>query len=195
MIDQPAHDPNLTVVIQAGGKSSRMGRDKSFVLFQGRPMIESIKDKVTSLGAETIIISNNPAPYEYLGLRIYSDIYPDVGPLGGIFTALKAARHDHLLVVACDMPWLNRKLLGYLVSLKKTADVVVPRWDKYPEPLHAVYNKNCIHPIEQRIRNNDLKITGFFADVQVHFVDRADIARFDPQGRSFTNVNRPEDLK
>ncbi len=191
----PTNTPGLTVAIQAGGKSTRMGVDKSFVLFKDRPMIEIVKEQVAGLGNETILISNNPDPYAYLDLPIFSDIYPDNGPFGGIYTALKAARHDHVLVVACDMPWLNRRLLQHLISLKETADVVVPRWEKFPEPLHAVYNKECVAPIEERLVANKLKITGFFADVRVCFVDREDIVRYDPQGRSFTNVNTPEDLQ
>lgn len=185
----------LTVAIQAGGKSTRMGVDKSFVLFAGRPMIEIVKDQVSDLGQETILISNNPGPYAYLNLPIFPDIVPGAGPLGGIFTALKAARFNHVLVVACDMPWLNRRLLQHLISLKESADVIVPRWSRFPEPLHAIYNKNCLAPIEERITANQLKITGFFSDVRVCFVEQDDIIRYDPQGRSFTNVNTPEDLQ
>jgi len=172
-----------------------MGIDKSFVPFNGRPMIEIVKEQVTGLGSETILISNKQDSYVNLDLPIFSDIYPDSGPLGGIFTALKASRYTHVLVVACDMPWLNRQLLQYLVSLKDSADVIVPRWDKFPEPLHAIYNKSCCAPIEKCIKAGKLKITGFFADVRVCFVDQEEIVRYDPQGRSFTNVNTPEDLQ
>ena len=186
---------NLTVAIQAGGQSSRMGRDKSFVLFKGRPMIEVVRDQVAGLGDELILISNNPAAYAHLGLPTYPDLIPGCGPLGGIYTAVARASHPHTLVVACDMPWLNRPLLEYLVSLRKTADVIVPRWDKYPEPLHAIYSKACLLPIEENLKAKRLKITTFFGKVSVHFVEREAIRRFDPDGRSFTNVNTPEELE
>ncbi|MFN2276091.1 MAG: molybdenum cofactor guanylyltransferase, partial [Candidatus Promineifilaceae bacterium] len=75
-----------------------------------------------------------------------------------------------------------------------TADIVVPRLDKFPEPLHAVYSKACLDPIETKLKAGDLKITRFYGQVNVRFVDREEIARFDPQGRSFTNINSPEDL-
>jgi molybdopterin-guanine dinucleotide biosynthesis protein A len=91
---------NLTVAIQAGGKSSRMGQDKSFVLFDGRPMIEVVLERVQGLGDEYILISNNPAAYAHLGLRTYSDILPDKGPLGGIFTAVTEAQNPNILIVA-----------------------------------------------------------------------------------------------
>ena len=184
----------LTVAIQAGGKSTRMGRDKSFVPFQGRPMIEVVRDHVAGLGDELLLITNDPEPYAYLGLTTYSDIFVDHGPLGGIHSALVNARSPHVLMVACDMPWLNRDLLAYLADLRDTADVIVPRWQKYPEPLHAVYSKACLEPVEKQIEAGNLKITRFYNDVTIRFIDREEIMRFDPQGRSFTNVNRPGDL-
>lgn len=184
----------LTVAIQAGGKSIRMGRDKSFIPFQGRPMIEVVRDHVDDLGDELILITNDPLPYAYLDLPTYGDIYLDHGPLGGIHSALANARSPHVLIVACDMPWLNRDLLDYLVGLRQTADVIVPRWQKFPEPLHAVYSKTCLGPIEKNLEAGNLKITRFFSDVAVRFVDRDEIVRFDPQGRSFTNINRPQDI-
>lgn len=185
----------ITVAIMAGGKSSRMGTDKSFVLFNGRPLIEVVVEAVAGLGAETLLITNKPAEYAYLNLPMVGDVYPDHGSLGGIFTAVHAAAHPHTLVVACDMPWLNRPLLAYMVGLRQTADIVVPRWEKYPEPLHAIYSKTCLDPIEARLKAQQLKITGFFGQVAVRFVERAEIEQFDRNGRSFANINSPEDLE
>lgn len=184
----------LTVAIQAGGQSSRMGQDKSFVLFQGRPMIEVVGDTVKGLGDELILIANRPEDYAHLGLPIHTDLYPDHGPLGGIFTAVTAASHPHTLVVACDMPWLNRDLLRYMIALRQEADVIVPRWDKYPEPLHAIYGKACLPAIEAKLQAKQLKITAFFGRVQVRFVEREEIEQFDRHGRSFANINTPQDL-
>jgi molybdenum cofactor guanylyltransferase len=184
----------VTVAIMAGGKSSRMGVDKSFVLFQGRPMIEIVRERVAGLGDETLLITNKPDEYAYLGLPMFGDIYPDHGSLGGIFTAVYYARHPHTLVVACDMPWLNRPLLEQMLSLRTTADVVVPRWEKFPEPLHAIYSKACLGPIEENLQAQRLKITAFFGRVTVHFVERETIAQFDPDGRSFSNINTAADL-
>lgn len=184
----------LTVAIQAGGKSSRMGTDKSFVPFLGRPMIEVVRAAVEGLGDELILITNKPEAYAYLDLPMFGDLYPDTGPLGGIYTALHHATHPHTLVVACDMPWLNRPLLAYMAGLRGEADVVVPRWDKFPEPLHAVYSKACLEPIREKLDAQMYKITAFYGRVSLRFVDRDEIARFDPDGRSFINVNTPDDL-
>ncbi len=185
----------LTVAIMAGGKSSRMGRDKSFVLFNGRPLIETVLVQVAGLGQETLLITNNPASYAHLGLPTFSDIYADCGPLAGIYTAVAHASHPHTLIVACDMPWLNRDLLRYLISLRETADVIVPRWEKYPEPLHAIYSKACLPAIQARLEARDLKITRFFAQVVVRYVERSEIVQWDENGRCFTNINTPEELK
>ncbi len=184
----------LTVAIQAGGKSSRMGTDKSFVPFRGRPMIATVIDAVNGLGDELILITNKPEAYAHLGLPMFADLYPETGPLGGIYTAVHHAAHPHVLTVACDMPWLNRSLLEYMAGLRESADVVVPRWDKFPEPLHAIYHKACLEPIREKLEAETYKITAFFGRVSVRFVDRAEIERFDPEGRSFVNVNTPEEL-
>jgi molybdopterin-guanine dinucleotide biosynthesis protein A len=188
-------ESKLTVAIMAGGQSSRMGTDKSFVLFQGRPMIEIIKERVTGLGDELILITNKPDEYTHLHLPMFSDVYPDHGSLGGIFTAVHYATHPYTLVVACDMPWLNRPLLEHMITLRQTAEVIVPRWQKYPEPLHAIYHKNCLAAIEANLQAQRLKITGFFGQVQVHFVEREVIEQFDANGRSFANINTPDELQ
>lgn len=184
----------LTVAILAGGKSSRMGTDKSFVNYRGRPLIEIVIEQVAGLGGELILVTNKPADYAHLGLPMVGDLYPDHGSLGGIFTAVSSASYHHTLVVACDMPWLSRPLLTHMISQRQSADVIVPRWHKYPEPLHAIYSKACLAPIEAYLRDRRLKIIQFYSEVQVHFVEEAVIKRFDPGGRSFANINTLQDL-
>ncbi len=178
----------------AGGKSSRMGTDKAFVPVLGKPMIEHVLDQVSGLGSETIIMTNKPDNYSYLGLAIYGDLYPDRGPLAGLHAALYHATHPSVLVVACDMPWLNRLLLIYLASLRKSADVIVPQWHEYPEPLHAVYSKVCLAAIDEKLQMGQLKTISFYERVNVRFVKREEIAQFDPAGRSFSNINTPGEL-
>jgi molybdenum cofactor guanylyltransferase len=185
----------LTIAVMAGGKSSRMGTDKSFVPFLGKPMIERVLTQVQGLANEMILITNNPVPYAYLGLPMAGDIYPECGPLGGLHTALHHAANDHVLVIACDMPWLQRPLLEHMISLRHTADIVIPRWLEHPEPLHAIYSKACLLPIENRLKARQFKLVGFFADVTVHYLERQTITQFDPEGQSFSNINTPEELQ
>ncbi len=186
--------PNVTVAVMAGGKSSRMGTDKAFVPVLGKPMIEHVLEQVHGLSNETIILTNEPNSYSYLNIAMYGDFYTDRGPLGGLHAALYHASHPSVLVVACDMPWLNRTLLNFLVSLRNLADVIVPRWLEHPEPLHAVYNKTCLAAIENNIRQDRLKTISFYDQVNVKYVSREEIAQFDPDGRSFSNINTPGEL-
>lgn len=184
----------MTVAIMAGGKSSRMGTDKSFVSILGKPMVEHVLDQIRGLGGETIIMTNNVDHYSYLGLAIYGDLYPDYGPLGGLHAALYHASLPSVLVVACDMPWLNPLLLNYLAGLRNSADVIVPRWHNYPEPLHAVYSKTCLAAIEENLQLGQLKTISFYEQVNVRYVEREELAQFDPAGRSFSNINTPGEL-
>jgi molybdopterin-guanine dinucleotide biosynthesis protein A len=186
---------DLTTVIMAGGKSSRMGTDKSFVPLLGKLMIEYVLEAVAGLGEEQMLITNKQAEYAFLNLPMYGDIYPDMGPLGGFHSALSHAATPYILVVACDMPWLNRPLLEYMVSIRGSADIIVPRWEKYPEPLHAIYSQECLEPITANLDAGLLKLTAFFEKVRVNYLERETIAQYDPAGQSFRNVNTPEELE
>lgn len=184
----------VSVAVLAGGKSSRMGRDKAFVSILGRPLIEEVLARVAGLGTETLIVTNRPEAYRYLGLPLVGDVFPEQGALGGIYTAIYAARSPYALVIACDMPFLNRDLLAYLIHLRAGYDVVVPRLGGVPEPLHALYSKNCLEPIRRSLESGVRKIITFFPEVRVRYVDEAEIDRFDPAHLSFINVNTPAEL-
>jgi molybdopterin-guanine dinucleotide biosynthesis protein A len=171
-----------------------MGRDKAFLEVGGKLVIERVLAQVAALTDDLFISTNSPEKYERFGLRMVGDVYPDKAALGGIYSAIRAARHDHVLVVACDMPLLNGDLLRYLIDLAGAADVVAPLIDPpQPETTHTVYHKACLPAIESRLTQNRLRVIGFFEDVSVRYVDRAEVASFDPDFYSFTNMNTPED--
>jgi molybdopterin-guanine dinucleotide biosynthesis protein A len=171
-----------------------MGTDKAFVPLLGRPLIEEVIARVAELGVETVVVTNRPDEYRYLGVPLVGDIVPDQGALGGLYTALHAARAPHTLIVACDMPFLQRELLAYLISLRADYDAVVPRLGGRPEPLHALYAKSCLEPIRRNLEARSLKIAAFFSDVRLRYVGEPEIDRFDPQHLSFLNVNTPDEL-
>ena len=123
------------------------------------------------------------------------DRYPDAGSLGGIFTGLEAAQAEWALVVACDMPFLNVPLLRHILSLRAGRDAVVPVIEGRPEPTHAAYSKRCLPHIERRLRANDLKISRFFDDVKVEYVQQIDVDEYDADHLSFFNVNTEQDLE
>ena len=188
----------MSGIILAGGLSRRLGRDKALEPFQGQPLISRVMARLSALTNETVVVVNNEARGEELGLpkdaKTAVDIYPDSGSLGGIFTGLAAATNDWSFVVACDMPFLNAGLIGYMLTLRDGCDAIVPVPDGYPEPTHALYSKACLPHIERRLKARQLKIAGFFDDARVRYVGADEIDRFDSERLSFFNVNTPEDL-
>ena len=176
-----------------------MGRDKAVELLGGQPIIRRVLERVAGLTSENIVVVADHARRDALPLlgdtRIVSDVYPGMGSLGGIFSGLAAAENEWAMVTACDMPFLNSDLLGYLLSLRDGADVVVPVVEGRPEPTHALYSRECLPFIEERLRAGELKITGFYGGVMVRYVEEEEIRPFDPELLSFFNVNSPEDLE
>jgi molybdopterin-guanine dinucleotide biosynthesis protein A len=171
-----------------------MGQDKAFLKVGAHWVIERVLNTVSPLTSDLFISANQPEKYAQFGVQIVPDVYPDKAALGGIYSVIRAAQHQHVLIVACDMPFLQVSLLQYLINLAPTADVVVPLINPpQPETLHAVYSKNCLIPIEQRLMADKLRVIGFFEDVSVHYVERETIAQFDPEFHSFINMNTPAD--
>jgi molybdopterin-guanine dinucleotide biosynthesis protein A len=186
---------DLTVAILAGGRSSRMGTDKSFVRVLGRPLIEDILAQAAGLGDETLIVTNRPDDYAYLGVPLFGDVLPDKGALGGLYSALHSATRRHVLCIACDMPFVVRPLLDHLIQLMPEADAIVPRLAGEAEPFRAIYDRDCLGPIRAALDAGRMRVISFFAEVRVRFVDEAEIDRFDPRHLSFFNVNTPADLE
>lgn len=196
MIKRDSMSEPITIAIMAGGQSSRMGRNKAFVEVGGKPIIQRIIQRVRDLGSEIILVTATPADYAHLDVQLVDDLYPGKGPLGGIYTALTHAGHEHALVVSCDQPFLNPDFLRHLISLRAGFDVIVPlSQDGYPQSMQAVYSKQCLSPIRQRLDEDRLKVIGFFSDVRVREVSGDEIDRFDPNRLSFMNVNTPDDLQ
>lgn len=186
----------VSIAILAGGKSSRMGTDKSFTPVLGQPMIERVLAQVEGLGAETVLITNQPEAYDYLGLSLYKDLFPDTGPLGGICTALHYSVCPHTLVLACDLPFLSRPLLEHLIQLAPAFDIVVPQALGRLQPLHAVYSQACLEPALACLRRGELKINAFYQELpRLHVVLETDLQIYDPAQQSFWNVNTPQDLE
>ncbi len=187
----------ISAVILAGGKGSRLGQDKAFLVLDGEPLIARTVARLAQLSDDIIVVTNQPAPYRALGLtaRLVPDERPGVGALMGLYSGLKAATCAYAVAVACDMPFLNLALLRHMHSLAEGYDVVVPRLGRYQEPLHAVYSKRCLPNIERQLHQGRRRIVSFFSEVRVRHIEEAALERYDPQLRSFLNVNTPEDWK
>ena len=182
-------------IILAGGRSSRMGADKAFLKVGGGILIEGIIRKLSQLSQEIIIVSDSPLRYERFKAKLVEDIYPGRGALGGIYSGLKEAESFHSLVVACDMPFLNLSLLGYMLTLRAGYDVVLPRLGEYREALHTIYSQRCLFPLKKHLEEGRLKILDFLPQVRVRYVEEEEIALHDPQHLSFFNINTLADLE
>lgn len=186
----------ISVAVLAGGQSRRMGYDKAFLPVGGKPVIQRVLERVVPLSGDVILVTNAPDKYApYTNCRITGDVYPGKGSLGGIYTALVAACYPHCLIVACDMPFLNTRLLKYLARLASTCDydVVVPRISGRWETLHAVYSKRCLRPIERCLQQDQLRVCNLFESVRLCVVEQHHLERFDPLLRSFLNMNTLEE--
>lgn len=186
----------FSLVIQAGGASVRMGRDKGLLPFQGTTLMQHILDQVKGYGNETLIISNQPEEYARFGFPVHTDVLTGFGALGGIYSAIWHAKYEVCVILACDMPFVNIALMDHLLSLVGDYDAVVPRLDvqAYTEPFRAVYRKTCLEVIKRRLAAGGLKVADFFDAVNVRFVDKTEIVEIDAEMLSFFNVNLPEDV-
>jgi molybdopterin-guanine dinucleotide biosynthesis protein A len=184
----------MTGIILAGGKNLRMGENKAFLEINGQRIIERTRKLFQELFAEIILVTNSPFAYLDLKLRMVTDLRPGKGALGGIFTGLFYSTYSHAFVAACDMPFLNKEMISYLISLASKYDIVIPKTDDGLQPLHAIYSQKCLPHMENLLRQGNLKIIDFFHLVKTREVSTNELRTFDPLQRSFFNVNTPEDL-
>ncbi len=185
---------NISVAILAGGLSSRMGTDKSMLPLAGKPLIAHVIERTSLLGLPIMLITNTPEKHKQFNLPMHSDLYPGRGSLGGIYTALTSSPSDYTLCVACDMPFLNVALLRYMLNLCAGYDAVVPCDVGNYESLHAVYRRTCLASIQQRITEGNLRIRDLYSRLHTRLISPEEVNNFDPERRSFMNLNTPEDL-
>ena len=235
-------DSSTTGIILAGGKNRRMKREKAFLKFGAKTIIEELISRLEKKFSKLIIIANdtkiymkfgiltslttnperkrrigtstslsstsltmlrtmlspskhiaNPECKRRKGIEVVSDIMPDKGPLGGIYTALVKSQGLYNFVFACDMPFINPDLIDYMVDKAEGVDIVVPRWQGKFEPLHAIYSKRCIEPIKIQLEKNDLKITNFFSQLNLKIIEQEEVERFGHSGTLFLNINTQEE--
>jgi len=186
---------DVSVVIQAGGESRRMGRNKALVLFLGRPLIQRVAGRLADLGDERIVTTNTPESMAFLGLPCFQDVVPDRGALGGLCTALVRARLPLVAVAACDMPFVNPALFRFCLERAEGWDVVIPRTAHGLEPLHAVYRREaCLPAVRSVLEAGAWRVDSWFDRVRVRILEPSEYAHLDPAGRTFLNVNTPEEL-
>jgi molybdopterin-guanine dinucleotide biosynthesis protein A len=202
-----AQRPLLSLLILAGGKSTRMGQDKAWLMLDGRPLVMRVIDRMLPLVDEVIVSTNQPAVFDAwlpsltVPARTVADRYRGAGPLAGLHAGLLMARCDLVLALATDMPFVNPALIRYLAELATSADVdaVVPQVPSPEtgqiglEPLHAIYRRTCLPAIEGCLIADQRRVVSFLDRVRLRVVSSDEIRPHDPLFRSFANVNTPQD--
>jgi len=187
---------DMTGIILAGGKNSRMGINKAFLEIDGTRLIDNILAVYQKIFPEIIIVTNDPLSYtKFSDTVVVTDIYKEKGALGGIYTGLFYATYDYSFVAACEMPFLNEDFIIYLTEQIDKFDIVVPQLSDGFQPLQAIYSRNCLSHIKKLLIADKLKIAGFYKEVRLLSIPEEKIKPFNKDGRLFLNVNTPEDLK
>ena len=210
----------VTGVILAGGKSRRMGENKALMRLGDDSLIGHVIRCLHDVTDELLLVTNSPTEYAHLDVPMHGDILPDAGALGGIYTGLIHASHDVILCVACDSPFLEPKLLSYLVSVLGEYDAVMPyTYSSRQTPfcrnkdigvtnpsygddtqitlqtLCAAYSKRCLPIIELMLQESELRVHALQERARIQRVSPEVWREFDPEGMSFFNINTPEDFE
>ena len=185
----------MTGIILSGGKNTRMGTNKAFLEIEGERLIDRTTRIFNDIFQEVILSTNSPLDYlDHDGI-IVTDIIQNKGSLGGIYTGLFFSSHEHAFVSACDMPFLNKNFIAYMIERAQGYDIVVPKSPDGLQPLHAIYSRRCLPAIKKLIDSGNLKITGFYRGLKILEIREDIIKTYDPEGKMFMNVNTRLDLE
>ncbi|MBI4115636.1 MAG: molybdenum cofactor guanylyltransferase [Candidatus Omnitrophica bacterium] len=181
------HD--LTAIILAGGKSLRMGRDKSFLNWNGKSLIEHMVENLKKIADDVIIVAKNRERFLFLDIPIYEDLSPLSSPLVGMYTGLSHTKTEFNFMVACDMPFVRSEVVRRLFDSLADYDAVLPESLSGLEPLHGIYRKGCRRVFKVHIQCNSLRIQDALKDLKVLTIPRGEWS--DEEFASFSNLNTP----
>ena len=182
----------ITGVILAGGKSSRMGKDKALLDFNGKPFIQHIAEALQQVFSKIIIISDHGEDYRFLGLPIYEDIFKDCGPLGGIHAAFTRTWAKRIFIISCDLPLLSAETVRWIIETSCRGDVIVVQSGQYIQPLCGMYSRRCHTLLEKHLKLGQHSVLRFLEDVQMVAI-LPDLSSAPNVPRVLTNVNTPDD--
>jgi len=185
---------NITGIILAGGKSSRMGKDKGLMLLNGKPLVEYAVEILDPLVSELLISSNN-GEYASAGRILVNDEVRGIGPMGGIYSCLEKSTNEINLVLSCDMPFMHPELFGYLLDYMEDNLVVLPSKDGiYPEPMCGIYRKEVLPLMEEYIREGNYKLPDLFEAIPFRMIKVPKKMSFFSDNL-FMNINSEAELK
>jgi len=188
----------LSIAIQAGGHSTRMGQDKALLPFLGEALVQRILKRVVPIAQEIFVVTNQPETYTFLEIPLVADIIPEKGPLGGLLTALSFAQNPFVAMIACDMPFANPDILALALNILKTThkDLAIPRVNHKLEPLHAVYRRQtCLAPVQAIPQAGRRKMIAWLPNVDIYELTWREMETCDPRHLAFINVNNLEEFR
>jgi len=209
----------VDALILAGGENKRLSAVKGFLEIGGRRIIDSTVELLNTIFKRVVISTNTPELYFYLGVPMVGDIMKYRGPMTGILSALSSLKAPEIFVIACDMPFINPELVLFIVnrweestksfphpkinvtpdtfhpSEKRKWDGIIPLFDKRPQPLLGIYSKEIINSMEESINNGETGLRQFLQKINVLYIKEEEIRAIDPKGKSFVNINTPEDFE
>lgn len=187
----------ITGVILAGGASRRMGSNKALLEVDGNSIISRTYRTLAGMFHEVLIVTNSPHDYDFLPCRKVPDIYANVGSIAGLHSALAHSDTAHTFVTACDMPFLDQSIIGYLCRLqqKEGFEATIPYSEGGQEPLHGVYSAGCKDIFESAIQNGERKVVDIIKKIKIRNVTYDEVQSIGGQSVSFLNVNTPEEYE
>jgi len=192
----------MTGTILAGGENRRIPLLKGYIEINGKRIIDRNIGVMKSLFEKVVISTNTPELYFYCGAPMIGDIAPQKGPLTGIFSVLTNVEDNAIFVAACDMPFLNERLIKYMVDKYNNSnsgankqDAVIPVYEGNPQPLLGIYSKNILSVVEERLNKGLRKLKDMLTEISVLYIKEEEIKQIDPEGRSFLNINTIEDYE
>jgi len=183
-----------TGAVLAGGKNSRMHKNKALLVFENQTLLSRSLDKLRKLFTEVVVVCNQKDQYNLPGIVEITDLYPGYGPLGGVHAALKRASYERIFITACDLPFWELEVADFLMGACTGYDGVVPRMGNYLEPLLAVYTQRCLPAIEDCLNKKILRTTSFFPAVKINYIDRNLLRDICQPAKTFYNINTPGDF-
>ena len=184
---------NITGIILIGGKSRRMGRDKAFLEFAGKPLFERVLETFRECFDRIMLVGDREERFAHYGVPFMRDIFHG-GALGGLYTGLHFSATEYIFVSPCDLPFPNKDMIRYLCSLRHGFDAVVPDTAHGFEPLFALYSRTCLGPIRRQFEKGNLCVYDFYPAILTRYISDEELRHLDPGGRCFLNINTPEEF-
>lgn len=176
-------------IVLAGGLSTRMGRDKASLPWEGSDLLHTVLGRLEPVCEKLIVVSNISRVIKLPDVTVVADYYPQCGPLAGMHAGLLASDQEYNFFVACDMPFVNAAAVQFMQEAAVGYDAVVPYIDGYYHPLHAVYHKNCLPFIERMLAEGNYRVLDFYHEVKLRRISKEELVRHSADLKMLVNVN------